>query len=342
MSTTPESNAELDLIVETARRILSDETLDDTAMWQRLSQSELLTLAVPEPAGGGWLEAGAAVVRAWAELACAGPLPETMLLAGPVLHAAGLAVPDGRIAVTEAAGQVRRVGEALEVDLAASRVADAQVAEQLVVVVRDGDDDIVISVATDRVAVTPGRNLAGEARDEIHLVGSIDAESWVAAPSGVCDEVRYRGALARAIALSGAAAGALQLTIRYAGERTQFGRPIGRFQVVQHAVAELAVEVEAMSAATAAAVALSAANGFATEPARLAIAVAKSQASAGAGVVAKLAHQVHGAIGTTQEHSLHRLTTRLWSWRDEFGAESAWQTDLGQAALDSDVWQVVT
>jgi hypothetical protein len=41
---------------------------------------------------------------------------------------------------------------------------------------------------------------------------------------------------------------------------------------------------------------------------------------------------LHGAIGFTHEHQLHRLTTRLWSWRDEFGAEREWAVRLGRFA----------
>jgi alkylation response protein AidB-like acyl-CoA dehydrogenase len=52
-----------------------------------------------------------------------------------------------------------------------------------------------------------------------------------------------------------------------------------------------------------------------------------------AGKVAEIAYQVHGAIGFTHEHSLHRLTRRLWSWRDEFGNESHWSRELGRAVM---------
>jgi acyl-CoA dehydrogenase len=50
-------------------------------------------------------------------------------------------------------------------------------------------------------------------------------------------------------------------------------------------------------------------------------------------VVARLAHQVHGAIGFTQEHKLHHLTRRLWSWRDEAGTELHWSRVLGAGLL---------
>jgi acyl-CoA dehydrogenase len=39
---------------------------------------------------------------------------------------------------------------------------------------------------------------------------------------------------------------------------------------------------------------------------------------------------VHGAMGFTYEHTLHHATRRLWSWREEFGNETAWATRLGR------------
>lgn len=98
----------------------------------------------------------------------------------------------------------------------------------------------------------------------------------------------------------------------YAGQREQFGRPIGRFQAIQQQVALMAAEV------------------------------ATSRAAA---VIARIAHQVHGALGFTLEHPLRLATTRLWSWRDECGNEAAWQAEIGRAALDAGsdgLWPLVT
>jgi acyl-CoA dehydrogenase len=60
---------------------------------------------------------------------------------------------------------------------------------------------------------------------------------------------------------------------------------------------------------------------------------AKAQASDSAGTVAAIAHQLHGAIGTTEEHRLRLTTTRLWSWRDEDGTAAECFAELGRAAL---------
>ena len=62
-------------------------------------------------------------------------------------------------------------------------------------------------------------------------------------------------------------------------------------------------------------------------------------------MAAAIAHQVHGAIGFTQEHSLHHLTRRLWSWRDEFGNDAEWSRRLGHAAIAAGadgLWPMIT
>ncbi len=60
------------------------------------------------------------------------------------------------------------------------------------------------------------------------------------------------------------------------------------------------------------------------------MAVAKARVGEAAGKVAEVCHQVHGAMGFTQEHPLHFATRRLWSWRDEFGHETFWQERIGR------------
>jgi acyl-CoA dehydrogenase len=121
---------------------------------------------------------------------------------------------------------------------------------------------------------------------------------------------------------------------------------LARFPTVQQELARMAGEVALIGAATQAAVAAEgpAADGPAAGgPAGAgqpgagegvsAVVAAKAQASSGAGVVAAIAHQLHGAIGTTQEHRLRLTTTRLWSWRDEDGSEAECCAELGRAAL---------
>ena len=98
---------------------------------------------------------------------------------------------------------------------------------------------------------------------------------------------------------------------------------------------------QAAAATTAAQAAIEAVAG---DLGSLAIACAKVRTGEAAGIGAAIAHQMHGAIGFTQEHSLHRSTRRLWSWRDEFGNEAYWSRKIGEriAAAGADrLWQTI-
>ena len=122
--------------------------------------------------------------------------------------------------------------------------------------------------------------------------------------------------------MSGALRRVLDMTVAYATQRRQFKVAISRFQAVQQMLAAMAGEVEAATAAVASAV---------EQPTPSRIAAAKVRAGDAAGQVASLAHQVHGAIGVTEEYHLHHLTRRLWAWRDEFGNEARHARALGEA-----------
>ena len=133
-----------------------------------------------------------------------------------------------------------------------------------------------------------------------------------------------------AASLSGAMQSINAMTFEYANTRKQFGRTIGAFQAIQHMAAKMAEE----AAATEAAVTVAARDLAGPNP-LWAAAVAKGRASEAAGKIAASAHQIHGAIGFTREHTLHRYTRRLWAWRDRAGSETHWYEVIGQAALAS-------
>jgi acyl-CoA dehydrogenase len=190
----------------------------------------------------------------------------------------------------------------------------------------------VVVLEPGALTVEDGANLAEEPRDTVVA----DGPATVAALSGpVGDELRLRAAFGRAQLLAGAATGALAAAVRYAGTRAQFGRPVGKFQAVQQQLALAAAEVAAATAAATSAARVADADGFTASSARLAVAVAKSRTSEAAGEVARVAHQVHGAIGFTREHDLRLLTTRLWAWRDEDGSEAEWNELIGALSLDA-------
>jgi acyl-CoA dehydrogenase len=141
------------------------------------------------------------------------------------------------------------------------------------------------------------------------------------------DEAR---ALLLAAAISGAADTILAMTVAYAGERSQFGKPIGRQQALQQQLAVMAEDCVAVRMA----VELAAA-GNTLDPLR--VAAAKSVASASAPRIANTAHAVHGAIGISAEYDLQLYTRRLHEWRLAAGSETRWNRTLGHSLLTSHV-----
>jgi len=308
----------------------------DAALWALLDETGLARLTLPAEAGGS----GATFVDAAVVLAAAGahaarvPLVETDVQAGWLLRTAEIPLPDGPLTLgsgdLDIARTVRRAAGVLH------RVPWARAAAGIVVLA--GDHVLLIDPAA--VSITDGTNLAEEPRDTVVVDGPVTSSS---VDEHIGTELRLRGALGRAHLLAGAARAALAATVRYAGERVQFGRPIGRFQAVQQQLAIAAAEVASAGAAAQAAARVADAQGV--PGAQLPIAMAKARASEAAGVVARIAHQVHGAIGFTREHDLRLLTTRLWAWRDEDGSEAEWHEVVGDAALavgPDGLWPLVT
>jgi acyl-CoA dehydrogenase len=125
--------------------------------------------------------------------------------------------------------------------------------------------------------------------------------------------------------MRGAMQRAVDMSLTHAAERTQFGRPIGKFQAVQHMLADSAGQLVAAGALVD-----NAAEAWGRADFGLRAALAKSKAGTAAGKVAEVAHQVHAAMGFTQDHDLNFYTRRLWAWRDEFGSEAVWQERIGR------------
>ena len=128
--------------------------------------------------------------------------------------------------------------------------------------------------------------------------------------------------------LAGALLTTFEKTLNFANERQQFGRPIGKFQAIQH---ELAVMAEHVSAARMAAQIACEANGMQADA--LKVAVGKARTSEAAVEVASLAHSIHGAIGFTTEFDLQLFTRRLHLWRQTANSEAYWQLQAGQALV---------
>lgn len=138
---------------------------------------------------------------------------------------------------------------------------------------------------------------------------TLDEGAWSSLPPGTVALAHDTLATFRAMDALGAAALLVDMTVEYAGQRTQFDRPIASFQAVKHHCANMALSVEASRAALwAAAVAL---DGDDADARTQAVSAAAAFAGHGASATAQTALQVHGGIGFTWEHDVHLLIRRI-------------------------------
>jgi acyl-CoA dehydrogenase len=283
------------------------------ALWSALEQSGFADALVSEAQGG----AGLALADVFELFELCGahavpvPLAETILARG-LLASAGVERPAGSIALAHAHSVVD--GAIRGTNVPGGWVADW-------VLVQRPDDCLLLPVA--QAASTPA-------------VFPLDATlEWTASAVAAAKraagthDVQALQACAGAAQLAGALMSVFARTLRYANERVQFGRPIGKFQAIQH---QLAVLSEHAFAARMAAQIGCHAHGCV--PDRLRVAVAKARTSEAAVEVAALAHAIHGAIGFTAEYDLQLFTRRLHAWRQAAGSESYWHDVLGRHAVD--------
>ncbi len=294
-------------------------------LWQLIEASGFADALVSERQGGAGLSLSAVypVLELCGAFALPVPLAETML-ARAMLAGAGLAVPTGSVALAHG-GTSQHAGVVCE-SVHGGKVADW-------------------------VLVTLPDSLAPKGRDATRAVSLLLPESKATkSAAGFCldaklewpqavvsDALRFAchydvkelQACLYAAQLAGAMQAVFSRTLQYANDRNQFGRPIGKFQAIQH---QLSVMAEHAFAARMAAQMGCRSSSF--MPERLSVAVAKARTSEAAVEVAALSHSIHGAIGFTQEFDLQLYTRRLHLWRQAGGTESYWHTVLGEALVD--------
>jgi alkylation response protein AidB-like acyl-CoA dehydrogenase len=345
------------IIIDTAARIFADlcepatvnaaeEGTWPEALWNALEENGLALTWVPDTLGGAGAEMldGFAVLRIAGRAAAPVPLAET-LIAGWLLAQAEIESPSGPMTIAPvysdgtlelgAGGRLR--GRSRDVPFARN-------ARHIAVLAKQGSGYAVALVEAAGLNITQDKSLAGEPRDTVSFDG---AAATAAGPVHGLDPaaVVRLGAAVRCQQMAGALEHILDQSVQWALDRVQFGRPIGKFQAVQHNLAQLAGEVAAAGAAADVAAEAIAERGIGGNAVETDVAVAKIRVGEAAGTGAAIAHQAHGAMGFTYEHSLHQSTRRLWSWREEFGNEKAWARRLGRmvAAQGADrLWPFVT
>lgn len=215
-------------------------------------------------------------------------------------------------------------------------------ADRVLVAFSEGDEHYVSAVERAELEFERTRNLAGEPYDTCTSARVPMSFIRAVAPCHGARAVSTRGAFCRIAEMCGAVQRVNELTLQYAADRRQFGRPISQYQVIQSYLAEMAAEESAATAMFEVAI-----DALTDDPEEGCIELAAARVRMGqtAQLICRLAHQIHGAIGFTQEYPLHLWTRRLWAWREEYGNEIEWARRLGESMISlgpSTYWERIT
>lgn len=323
--------------VDKDRRLRAETGEWDAQLWAQVADSGFHLLLATEQAGGfgeGWT-AAYPLLRGLGYWQVPLPLAETMV-AAQLASLAGFDLPTGPLTLIEQGqgNQLRVSGSGADATVSgtAHQVPWARHAAAALLSLQDGRVALLDLKATG-VTVQPHANHAGLPSDTL-VLDHARLRAVAANPLPLARPVWTLGALARSAMLVGALESALEQAVRYAGERVQFGKPLGKNQAIQQQLALMAGDVAAARVAALVAMA-DAPGGQQTSCAatHFSTAVAKVRTGEAATRGTSIAHQVHGAIGFTHEHALHFATRRLWAWRAEFGSDADWALELGRAAI---------
>jgi len=345
------------IVAETAEKIFADladaQTINNdkkgswkAPLWQALTEAGLPLSWVPEDCDGSGasLAEGFSVLSAAGRFAIAVPLAETML-AGWLLSQSKMASPEGMMTVAPASPKDRiAVGGDGTLSGRARGVPFAKDAQYIAVLASGASGPSIALVDAAKCRIEAGLNLASDPSDTVTF-SNVQPIAIKPAPKGFDQNaLMLMGGVARSLQIAGALESMLDISVRYSNERVAFEKKISKFQAVQHNLARLAGEsAAALAAATSAADTIANSTSF-DDAAFLEAASAKIRCSEAAEKGGAIAHQVHGAIGFTIEHILHRYSLRALAWRDDFGSESYWAVELGKmvAARGADeLWPLV-
>ena len=317
-------------------------------LWQKMAEQGWLGLIVPERYGGvglGFLDLSI-LLEEMGRAMLPGPFFSTVVMAGMAVLDAGSEaqkqeilprIADGQLIMTLALTEPSARWDARGVETAAEPVGngflingtklfvpDAGAADYLVVAARTGgaDEDISLFLVpreSDGVSLTPLKTIALDKQFEVSLDGVEIPSSALLGELNegwrTVEKVLQWGAVGKCAEMVGGSQQVLDMTVEYAQQRVQFGRPIGSFQAVQHHCANMATDVEGTRYITYQA-AWRLSEGL---PSKLEVAAAKAWVSEAYQRVCALGHQCHGAIGFTKEHNMQLYSRRAKAAELAFG-----------------------
>ena len=323
------------LMTETApevlRKIWETEMGRSSELFRRIAAQGLMSMSVPEVEGGMGMGdvAWALMTQELGYYAIPDPVADTSYLGVGMLAR----LPEGHALRTAwlpkvVSGDCRiAVGHPVN-----PLVSDAHVANLLLLPHASPQGFELHAVSPDAVNITPYRSIDGSRRlaqvswtprvETLVLGGSEGQALW--------DETLQRGALNVAGQLIGLAQRMLDLSVDYAAQRKQFGKPIGAFQAVKHHLADVVTKIEFAKP-----VLYRAAYALATGEPRLGplVSHAKLVCDDAAWTAARKAIQVHGAMGYTWEVDLQMFMKRAWALASAWGDRAFHQACLADAIL---------
>jgi alkylation response protein AidB-like acyl-CoA dehydrogenase len=342
-----------------ARQLLATAIAPDEVSWESAASSGWLGLEVPEELGGAGVSF-AEVCLICEELGRArvgGPYLGTVVLGAGLLRdlapselrdgllrqiAEGASRPVAVLSASDAGGQfsLSRSGNGLTLSGHASFVADASASGPLLVpaTTSDGGRAVVVVdgsaagvTVVDRPVLDLSRRVADVTVDR-YAAEAGQVLSFAGDAATALEALTQRAAVAVAGDSLGVARAMLETTVEYVKVREQFGRPIGSFQAVKHACADVLVQVtvgcelldQAIDAVT-----------HGDPAAGAAVAMAKSYVCSAAVAVAGKAMQLHGGMGYTWESGIHFAVKRAALNRSMFGSPSAHRRSLAKRYLDA-------
>ena len=336
------------------RAMENDERGFTSELWQKMAELGWLGLSIPEQYGGQGMSFFdlAILLEEMGRFLVPGPFFSTVVLSSAIITEFGSdsqkseilpKIANGDLISTIALTEPSATYESNGIQLTATKegsnfvlngtklfVNDAQIADIILVVARTdakGDESngftvFVVDKNTAGMTITPLDTIASDKQGEVSFETVTLSEDNVLGEIGKGWDIAKRvidlGSSAKCIEMLGGADRVLEMTVEYVKDRTQFGRPIGSFQAIQHHCANMATDVEGCRYVAYHAV-WRISEGL---EAQKEVSIAKAWVSDAYRRVCAIGHQSHGAIGFTKEYDLQLYTRRAKAQELAFGDSS--------------------
>jgi len=246
---------------------------------------------------------------------------------GEIIFTLALAEPNARYDAAAITFKATADGDGYVLDGTKLFVPYAHVADNMLVVARtddkgkpeDGITVFIVDAKSAGISTTVLKSIAHDKPCEVvfnkvkvaanNILGELN-QGW-----RVVRKMVERAAVAKCCEMVGGMQQVLDMTVDYAKERKQFGRPIGSFQIIQHYAVDILTDMEGLRLSTYQAAWMVNEGLPCTEQ----VAVAKAWAGQASEHVISLSHQIHGAIGWTVDHDLHYYTRSAKTAEAAFG-----------------------